>query len=444
MTTRVPAQVCESDHVRVDQESGSESRQTPAVVVASPRWFRRSVPLWAAFVLVHLLLIWVSFIAQGWPLGDVERVYRGWAEGAASGDFVVGITTEFVYPLLAFLPIFAALAWGPDSYALTWLMLVTLLNACAFAWLLGGWRKPSNAGAAWWWLGFLLLLGPIALARIDSVTVPLVVMALLWLRTRPLGATALLTAATWVKVWPAAIIAALFLVARERWRVVAVVVGSSSLIVLVSLLLGSGANVFSFVFQQTNRGIQIESPIAGWWMWQAVFRVPGSYVYYDHEILTYQVTGAGIEAAAAAMTPILVVAVAAVLLLGWLAQRRGARAADLFPPLVLALVVCLIAFNKVGSPQFISWLAAPVILGLTLRWRGWHTPAFVVAVLAALTQLVYPYLYDYLLVADPLLVLVLTLRNLLEFVLLGWAVVQIWTLRDPHRHFAALALPLKE
>ena len=444
MTTRVPAHVCESDHVRVDEESGPDSRRTPVVAAAHARWFRRSGSLWAAFILVHTLLIWVTFVARGWPLGDVSRVYLGWAQGAASGDFVVGITTEFVYPVLAFIPIFAALAFGPDNYALTWLVLVTLLNACAYAWLLGGWRKPSNVGAAWWWLGFLLLLGPIALARIDSITVPIVMMALLWLRSRPLGATVLLTVATWVKVWPAAILAALFLVARDRWRVLGVVVGSSSLIVLVSLLLGSGANVFSFVSQQTSRGIQIESPIAGWWMWQAAFHVPGSHVYYDHDILTYQVTGAGIEAAAAVMTPILVAAVAAVLLLGWLAQRRGVRAEDLFPPLVLALVVSLIAFNKVGSPQFISWLAAPVILGLALRWRGWKTPTILVTVLAALTQIVYPYLYDYLLVADPLLVLVLTLRNLVEFVLLGWAVVQIWKLRDPHRHYATVALPLKE
>ena len=197
-------------------------------------------------------------------------------------------------------------------------------------------------------------------------------MALLWLRTRPLWATVLLTVATWVKVWPAAILAALFLVSRDRWRVLAVMIGSSSLIVLIALLLGSGANVLSFVTQQTDRGIQIESPVAGWWMWQAMFHVPGSYVYYDREILTYQVVGAGVDWAAALMTPVLVVAVAAVLLLGWLAQRRGARAEDLFPPLVLALILCMIAFNKVGSPQFISWLAAPVILGLTLRWRGWE------------------------------------------------------------------------
>ena len=82
----------------------------------------------------------------------------------------------------------------------------------------------------------------------------------------------------------------------------------------------------------------------------------------------------------------------------------------------------MIAFNKVGSPQFIGWLAAPVIFGLLVRPATWRLPAVLVAVLAALTQLIYPYLYDWLLVAHPSMVLLLTLRNLLEFVLLGWAV----------------------
>lgn len=389
------------------------------------------VVLWSGFVLVHGVLIWLCLVAPGWPLGDVEQVYRGWAEGAASGSFQVGIDTGFVYPILAFLPIIVALAFGPALYAVSWLGLVTLLNAAAFALLLGRRRTPRTVRAAWWWLGFLLLLGPIALARIDSVTVPLVIAALLWLGTRPLWGTALLTIAAWVKVWPAAAIAALFVVSKARGRVLAVAAGTSAAIVGIALILGSGLNVFSFITQQTARGIQIESPVSIVWLWQAALHLPGSYIYYDQHILTFQVTGNGINVAIALMTPLLALAVAAVLLLGWLAQRGGAGFAVLFPPLVLALVVTLIAFNKVGSPQFMGWLAAPVILGLVLRGAAWRTPAVLGAVMAALTQVVYPYLYDWLLVAHPLMVLVLTLRNLLEFVLLGWAVREIWMLRAP-------------
>jgi hypothetical protein len=395
---------------------------------------RHPLAQWSGFFVVHAVLVALCLIAPGWPLGDVERVYRGWAEGAVSGASVVGITTSFVYPILALVPIVGALSWGASAYALAWLGMVTILDAGAFAFLLG--RRPTarRAGAAWWWLGFLLLLGPIALARIDSVTVPLVIAGMLWLRTRPLWGTVLLTLATWVKVWPAAIIGALVVASGRRWRVVAVAAGTSAFIVLIALVLGSGSHVFSFVTQQTERGIQIESPVGALWMWQAAFQVPGSYIYYDRGILTYQVTGVGVDAAITLMTPLLVLAVAVVLLLGWLALRRGASFEQLFPTLVLALVLCMIAFNKVGSPQFISWLAAPVLIGLVLHGRGWRVPALLVAVLAALTHIVYPYLYHLLLAAHPTMVLVLTTRNLMELVVLGWSVHRMWALpQRPYR-----------
>ncbi|MGO4692538.1 glycosyltransferase 87 family protein [Glaciibacter sp. 2TAF33] len=390
----------------------------------------RTAGLWGAFLFVHAVLIVLCRFAPGWPLGDIDRVYLGWARAAASGGPIVGISTEFVYPILAFVPIFLAIAFGPAPYALTWLGIVTVLNGVAFAVLIrpapgaagpGRWRRR----AAWWWLAFLLLLGPIALARIDSVTVPLVIIALLWLRTRPLWATVLLTVATWVKVWPAAVIAALLVSSTRRWRVLAAAAGTSALIIAAALSLGSGGNVFSFVGQQTARGIQIESPVGLVWMWQVAFKVPGAMIYYDREILTFQVTGAGIDVAIALMTPLLALAAASVLVIGALAARRGARFEYLFPPLVLALTVTLIAFNKVGSPQFLGWLAAPVILGLVVNGRAWRTPALIVAALAALTQVVYPYLYDWLLVANPVMVLMLSARNLLEFVLLGWGVWRV-------------------
>jgi hypothetical protein len=445
-------------------------------VRVSPALRLRPTALWTAFALVHAVLIALCLLAPGWPLGDVDRVYRSWAEGAASGAYVVGITTPFVYPILAFVPIFAALTMGPALYSTVWLGIVTALNALAFGMLVGPGRAGRSFGAgraagagrgagagrdgrdgrhllaAWWWLGFLLLLGPIALARIDSVTAPLVIIALLQLAARPIWATVLLTIATWVKVWPAAVIAALLVAARRRWQVVAVAAGTSAAIVAFALLAaailgGNVRNVFSFITQQTSRGLQIESPVSLLWLWQAAFGVPGSSIYYDRELLTYQVAGPGTPVAIDLMTPLLALGVAAVLLLGVLALQRGAAFERLFPPLVLALVVTLIAVNKVGSPQFIGWLAAPVIFGLVTAGKAtagkatagktatappaWRTPAVMVLVLAALTQVVYPYLYDWLLVANPLMLAALTARNLLEFVLLALAIHGIWTAHTP-------------
>ena len=379
--------------------------------------------LWSAFVLVHLLLITLALFGPGYPLGDVEVVYRRWAENAMTGN-IVGITENFVYPLLALVPIVGAFALGGPAYLGTWFVLATAVNAGAFFVLV-----RSHRPAAWWWLIFLTLLGPVALLRIDAVTVPLCIVALLWLRRRPLWGTVLLTMATWIKIWPVAALAALFVASTLRWRMLGVAAAVTAAVVGVagalSLARGSGIHVLSFVGEQAGRGIQIESPIAVPWLWQAALGVPGSFIYYDQQILTFQVAGAGTAAASAAMTPLLALAAAAVLLLGVRAQRRGVGWLALFPPLTLALTVTLIAVNKVGSPQFISWLAAPIILGLVLNGRAWRTPALLALALAALTQLVYPYLYDWLLVAHPLMILVLTVRNLLEFVLLGWALVTL-------------------
>ena len=129
------------------------------------------------------------------------------------------------------------------------------------------------------------------------------------------------------------------------------------------------------------------------------------------------------------MTPLLALAVAVISALGVRAARAGASAGDLFPALSLAFVTVLIAVNKVGSPQFIGWLAVPVVLGLATsaagHGRSFQFPAIIALVIATLTQTVYPYLYGEVLGLNPLLLGVLTVRNILEFVMLGWAILAV-------------------
>ena len=399
------------------------NRRILLAVVTSP------ATVWAAFVLVHLWLGLLNLYAPGLPLGDVTIVYKFWMDQATIADFWVGIDSVWVYPVVALVPMLAATLFGPDQYGSTWLTMVMLLDAVAFGFVTGWGRARERTAVAWWWVGFLLLLGPIALGRIDSVTVPLALVGVTLLATRPRAAAVILAVATWVKVWPAALVGAALIALKDRWRILAAVLAVSGVIIVVAVALGSGLNVFSFVTQQTGRGVQVESPVATLWLWQALAGVPGARVYYDNEILTYQVQGPGIEVAAALMTPLLGLVVVVVALLGIRAARAGASAGDLLPPLALALVTTLIAVNKVGSPQFIGWLAVPVVLGLATsasgHGRSFRFPATLALVIAALTQLLYPYLYLELLYLNPLLLAVLTVRNILEFVLLGWAVLAV-------------------
>ncbi|WP_411721926.1 glycosyltransferase 87 family protein [Mycetocola sp.] len=393
------------------------------------------IGFWTAFVVVHAVLAWICLglpgsgigeYAIGLPLGDVSLVYRPWIEQALSGGPVVGITQEWVYPIAAILPMIAAMGFGPDLYAPAWLALITLLNAAGFAVLLG--TRPSRRReiAAWWWLAFTALLGPIAVARIDAVTVPIAVVALLLMARHPSVAGVLLAVATWMKVWPAALIAALLVSSRSRGAVLLAGVATSAAIGLLVGVLGGGEHLFGFVSAQTGRGLQIESPVATPYLWLVSAQVPGSYIYYDREILTFQVTGPGTEAVIGLMTPLLALAVAGTVLTGVLAVKRGASVLRLFPSLALALVLVLIAFNKVGSPQFQTWLIAPVIVGLVYRGRAFAWPAGIALALASLTQLLYPYLYGGLLSATPAMVCVLSVRNAGLFVLLAWALADVF------------------
>ncbi|MBC7519467.1 MAG: DUF2029 domain-containing protein, partial [Microbacteriaceae bacterium] len=308
----------------------------------------------------------------------------------------------------------------------SWLALVMLLNAIALGVITGWGRRFDRLAAGWWWVAFLTLLGPIALGRIDSITVPLALVGVSLIATRPRAAAVLLTAAAWVKVWPGALVIAMVVATRQRLRVLTAAVETSAVVVGFALLFGSGTNVFSFVTQQTGRGLQVEAPVSTFWMWQAAAQVKGVAVYYDQDILTWQVRGAGVAAASALMTPLLLVMVAGIAILGVRAVRRGATAAALLPPLMLAFLVGLIAFQKVGSPQFISWLAVPIVLGLISHRAGlaagFRTPALLVLLLGALTQLIYPTLYGHLLGLFPPMLMVLTVRNLMLFVILGWAI----------------------
>lgn len=398
--------------------------------------------LWAVFVLVHAVLAWLNLYAPGLPLGDVTLVYRPWSLQVAAGSPVVGIDADWVYPLLAHLPMQLSLVAGEAAYGLTWLVLMTVLDAVAFAILLGDGTSRRRLAAAGWWVGYIAVLGPISLGRIDCVTVPLAVVGVLVVMRRPMVASLLLSAATWMKVWPAAVIAAAVIALRSRGRIVFAGAALSAATVLAAVALGGSGHVFSFLTEQSGRGLQIEAPVSLLYVWQAAFGVEGAFIYYDPAILTYQVAGADVDVAIALMTPLLVAAFAAVAVLGIVVVRSGAPAIRVLPTLSLALVLVLIAVNKVGSPQYLTWLIAPVVLGIAWQGRRYTAPAVLALGLGALTHIVYPYLYGLLLSAWAPMVAVLTLRNAGYLVLLGWCIVELLRARREVRERREPRLPV--
>jgi hypothetical protein len=392
---------------------------------------RSPITLWAGFVVAHLWLGLLALYAPGQPIGDVTSVYKFWiVDYAFEGHGWVGIDTVWVYPILAIVPMIAAAALGPDLYASTWLSLVMVVNAIVFAVMLTMGRRLGVSHAGWWWLGFLVALGPVAVGRIDSITVPLALLGMLLVITRPMLGGVLLTVAAWTKAWPAALVAAVVIVLRDRGRVIVGAAATTAIVLVVALALGAGQNLFSFITQQTGRGLQIESVIATPWMWDATLGPGHSQVYYDTAILTFQLRGDGVQSAAAVATPLLALAALVLLGLGILATRSGRTPGEVLPPLVLAITLAMIIFNKVGSPQFVTWLAVPIVFGLLTAasgtGRSFRVPAVFGVAIALLTQSFYPYLYHELLGVPKLaMVLLLTGRNLLYVTLFAWAIVAL-------------------
>lgn len=384
---------------------------------------------WALFLAVHILVAWQGWVFPSQPMGDVVLVYEPWSASALTGGTVVGITESWVYPQLALVPMLLAqlLAWPlaplvgtTGAYLIGWALLVTALDAVAFAVLVG--RRPAapRRAAAWFWIAALLLLGPIALYRIDAVTVPIAVIGALLIARRPAIASALLMVGAWIKIWPGALLAAAVVASHRRVRMLLTALAVAAGAVLVLFLLGADRHLFGFLTEQTGRGLQVEAVAATPFLW--FVPTGAASIDYSFDILTFQISAAGADAVSAALTPAMVVVVAALLVLGAVKTARGAVSNRLLPPLALALVVALIVTNKVGSPQFQVWLIAPIVLWFVLDRTRAVVPAAVVLVLCGLTCLIYPLTYDALLRAETLPLLLLTARNALLVVLLVVAV----------------------
>jgi hypothetical protein len=347
----------------------------------------------------------------------------------------VGITESWVYPQLALLPMllaqplalpFVPLLGGTGAFVVGWALLVTVFDSLGLAVLLRE-RGSRRRTAAWFWIAALLLLGPVAMYRIDAVTVPVALAGGLWLSSHPRLGAAALAAGAWIKIWPGALLVAAIVAGRRRLHLLVTGVSVSAAIVLTLLALGAGERLLGFLTAQTGRGLQIEAVAATPFLWAATRGAAG--IEYSLDILTYQVVAPAAQAVAAATTALMAVSVCAIVLLGVLRARRGASWRNLLPPLALALTVALIVTNKVGSPQFTTWLIAPAMLWIIFDRARAHTPAALVLLLCALTFCVYPLTYDGLLAAHAVPVLLLSLRNAMLVVLLVVAVRAV--LRTP-------------
>jgi hypothetical protein len=354
-------------------------------------------------------------------------LYRYWMWlGLHDGQWPV-LSGSWVYPVGAIVPMLAAASGGTGGgspYAPAWALMVTLLDAAALLVLLRV-RRPGRPEdgtttlGAWWWLAFLLLLGPIAMGRLDAVVAPVVVVALSIALDHPRITSALLTAAAWVKVAPGALLLALFVAVRRPWRSVVVPAAIVSVAVVGTVAaLGGLPHVASFLTEQDERGLQIEAPGATPWLVAGLWSTSIARVL-NQPLVTWEIHGPGTQGAADTLGALFFLALgASALLLWWRREQLGARMwaggsarTELLVRGALLLTLAMLVFNKVGSPQYMGWLAPPVAVALALRLPGWRTTAWLVAGIAGATQVVFPWLYSEVVYGGPGVTFTLAARN---------------------------------
>ena len=367
----------------------------------------RAVAVWATFGLVHAVLILENLFAPNGPLGDVQVTYPAWwIDALISGDYP-GLTAAGVYPFLALVPI-AIATEGVGA----WFVLVVIVDAVALAFV-----ARRSLTAAFVWLAFQLALGPIALGRIDAVTVALAVIAVTILERSPRVSGVLVAVATWVKVWPVAVGFAAMRSARfasfATWSI-----GTAIALAVAGIAVGDSFSVFSFLSQQQGRGIQVEAVAATPWLWDA-WAAGQSVVTYSADIHTFEIVGPGTSLVAQVLTVAQVVALLAVGFALVANGRSATIASASFGYSLLVLVSLLVTTNKVGSPQFVSWFAVPLVaMVLVNASRATTVLVALIGSVAVLTHVIYPYAYFAFLELRTVPLVLVTVRNLTEIALL--------------------------
>lgn len=378
-------------------------------VKALPRnfWF-----ILLAALLAQLTLIWLS-TASGDPYGDVRYTYSAWINNMIQSHHILGLNSPWVYPFIAEVPLWLTHYVWPADYMTGWFMVTVNFNMIMFAYLLGWGKAIERFKAAWFLIACIFLCGPVSLGRLDVFSLALTVFAAVsYLNQRESVATQVFNLAAWLKVWTLGALASGFVVSDKKITFIRNLILGTVAILVIGLLLGGNQNMFSFIGMQSGRGIQVESSIAIIWLIQIIFNIPGSKIYYDGKILTFQVSGFGVNQIASIMTLVQFGALAITLWLGYRAKKQGVDRNTLFAWMFLTSTLDLLVFNKVGSPQYELWLVGAAAFGVLAGTKNWKFVSHLTLITSGLSWLIYPLFYGDLLDGKPFGVGLLILRNL--------------------------------
>lgn len=387
-----------------------------------------------------LILLWattvIPWFTHGAVIGDVP-IYRGWAHILSTGTYPVH-DTEWQYPPAAALIFLFPLLITPFglSYIIAFFLLALAADFVVFRLLTGHVARNAEAdGGAphltglWAWVLGGLAIGPLLVMRYDVIVTAFAVGGLIApaasSKVRWSVRGALIGFGAMVKVWPGALILGLPPKGPGR-RALAWAVGTGVTVSAILSLCLTGA--LSFLTDQSNRGIEVESVLASPFMVAHWFGYPVKVV---HSYGSFQISGPGVSVIADFSELLTVVGVGFVVWWRLLRFRQRSWNPALMYDAAFTVVLVLVVTSRVLSPQYLIWLLglAAVVLtedGPLRRATLMARPAWLVMLCVAVTQVEFPILFGEVMGGGFLGTSLVAVRNLVLLVACVKALRTLW------------------
>ena len=350
------------------------------------------------WLITRLLMLVVLASFESFVVGDVYYYHR-----KINALFSAGLDrTLYEYPTpvvwILWLPYGASLG-NRVGYLVAFIIFMLALDAL-FTYAL--WRSAGRRHdtAIDFWLIFVPLIGPLSYLRFDMLPAVLAGGALLAARRKPWVTGALTGLGAAIKLWPALLIGAFMSYRADRRPagIAFVVVGFG--LALISLIFGGWLRLISPLTWQSDRGLQIESIWATPLMLARAVK-PDYWTVDMSRYQAYEIFGSGVEAWVMISNIATLFGLALIILVTIRAFRYDGSTPVAIGFVIVAIVAIMTITNKTLSPQYLLWLGGPMAALLAFRPQALagEQPAInrmagQLLILALLTQLVYPMLYD--------------------------------------------------
>ncbi len=402
-------------------------------------WFERRGGGWtvlAGWMITRLLILVIFALLERFVVGDVYYYHR-----KIAAMFDVGLPqtlNEYPTPVAWILTVPYLIGVGTRTgYAIAFVAAMMALDV-GFTYLL--WRHSGRRHdrSITFWLLFVLLIGPLSYLRFDILPAVLAGAAVLYARRAPWVTGALTGLGAAIKLWPALLWLAFLAHKPTRKSVTVAFLASGMGLAALSLIIGGWSRLISPLSWQSGRGLQIES------IWATPLMIaraanPQRWLVDMSKFQAYEIFGSGVPVLLMLSNIATLLGLGAMIALYVRGFRANAPDQVSIGFVVLSIVAIMIVTNKTLSPQYLLWLGGPMAALLLLKRTEVTGPerrtirglSAQLLVLALLTQLVYPALYDGLLGGRGHVMLVVSttvtaLRNLALLAFSVELVVHAW------------------